>query len=146
MIEARDPVRDEVDSHYESSEALTEGQLALLVDQFYARVRKDGVLGPLFNGAVADWPEHLEKLSAFWSSVMLTTGRYKGNPMAVHLKHGEEIKPAMFERWLQIWRETAREALSEASADGVIAKAERIAESLQLGLFFRLDRAGSAPA
>jgi hemoglobin len=95
----------------------------------------------VFNDAVGDWPEHLEKLSAFWSSVMLTTGRYKGNPMAVHLKHGAKMRPAMFERWLELWRETAREMLSETGAAGVIAKAERIAESLQLGLFFRLDRA-----
>ena len=51
------------------------------------------MLGPIFNNAIADWPEHLEKLTAFWSSVMLTSGRYKGNPMAAHLKHREAIRP-----------------------------------------------------
>jgi hemoglobin len=93
----------------------------------------------VFNGAIDDWPEHLEKLTAFWSSVMLTSGRYKGNPMAAHLKQREAIRPIMFERWLQLWGETARETLPEAGASGVVAKAERIAESLQLGMFFRLD-------
>ena len=139
-----DPVQ--VDSHRdgEGNKPVTDEQLARLVEQFYARVRQDAVLGRVFNEAVSDWPEHLEKLSAFWSSVMLTTGRYKGNPMAAHLKHGNVIKPAMFERWLHLWRETAREILSETGAAGVIAKAERIAESLQPGLFFRLDRAGPA--
>lgn len=121
------------------SEFVTDEQLSLLVDRFYAKVRQDEVLGPVFNAAVHDWDEHLEKLSAFWSSVMLTSGRYKGNPMAAHLKHAATIRPAMFDRWLQLWRETADETLNEAGAAGVVAKAERIAESLQLGMFFRLD-------
>ena len=117
---------------------MTEEQLATLVDRFYAKVRQDAALGPVFNGAIDDWPGHLDKLGAFWSSVMLTSGRYKGNPMAAHLKHRERILPAMFERWLALWGETAREILGEQAAAGVIAKAERIAESLQLGMFLKL--------
>jgi hemoglobin len=116
-----------------------EDQLALLVDRFYARVREDEVLGPVFNSAVDDWPGHLQKLTAFWSSVMLGSGRYKGNPMAAHLRHRQAIRPAMFEQWLRLWRETAAETLEPAAAQAVVAKAERIAESLQLGLFFSLD-------
>ena len=125
---------------------MSEEQLSILVDRFYAKVREDSALGPIFNNAIADWPEHLEKLSAFWSSVMLTSGRYKGNPMASHLKHREAIRPAMFDRWLDLWRETARETLDEHGAAGVIAKAERIAESLQLGMFFKLEPRGAVAA
>lgn len=125
---------------------MTDEQLATLVDRFYAKVREDAVLGPVFNGAIANWPEHLEKLSAFWSSVMLTSGRYKGNPMMAHLKHVAEIRPSMFERWLDLWRQTAVETLDEAGAAGVIAKAERIAESLQLGMFFRIQQERGAVA
>ena len=126
--------------------AVTEAAVVVLVDLFYARVREDEMLGPIFNDAIADWPEHLEKLTAFWSSVMLTSGRYKGNPMAAHLKHREAIRPEMFERWLELWRETARETLDEHGAAGVIAKAERIAESLQLGMFFKLEPRGAVAA
>lgn len=118
---------------------VTEAQLALLVDRFYGKVRKDSLLGPLFEAAISDWPEHLERMAHFWSSVMLTSGRYKGNPMAAHLKHREAVRPPMFERWLDLWSETAWEMLDEAGAEGVIAKAERIAESLRLGMFFRLE-------
>lgn len=125
---------------------MTEEQLADLVDRFYAKVREDRVLGPVFNGAVADWPEHLEKLAAFWSSVMLTSGRYKGNPMMAHLQHVAVIRPEMFDRWLGLWRETASEILDEHGAAGVIVKAERIAESLQLGMFLRLQRGGAVAA
>ena len=117
---------------------MTEADLQSLVDAFYAKVRRDPVLGPVFDRAVGDWPEHLEKLGAFWSSVMLTTGRYKGSPMAAHLRQAKAIEPAMFDRWLELWRETAREALAGPDAAAVIEKAERIAESLQLALFFRV--------
>jgi hemoglobin len=125
---------------------MTEDLLGHLVDRFYAKVRGDEMIGPLFNAAVADWPEHLEKLTAFWSSVMLTSGRYKGNPMAAHLRHAGEIEPAMFGRWLELWRETARELLDDEGAAAIIGKAERIAESLQLGLFFRLPSQRGAAA
>lgn len=120
--------------------------LRSLVDRFYAKVRNDELIGPLFNHAVEDWPEHLGKLEAFWSSVMNTSGRYKGNPMAAHLRHGSSISPPMFDRWLELWRETAREELSPAAADAVVAKAERIAESLQLGLYFKIQPGRAAAA
>ncbi len=125
---------------------MIEEHLEVLVDRFYAKVREDAVLGPIFNGAIADWPEHLEKLRAFWSSVMLTSGRYKGNPMVAHLKHRDAIRLPMFERWLELWRETARETLDEAGAAGVIAKAERMAESLRLGMFFSFENRGRVAA
>jgi hemoglobin len=119
---------------------ISEADLTLLVDRFYAKVREDAFIGPVFYSAIYDWPEHLEKLSAFWSSVMLTSGRYKGSPMAAHMRHAASIKPEMFARWLELWRETARETLTRAGAEAVIGKAERIAESLQLALYFNLEK------
>lgn len=123
---------------------MTEQQLRMLVESFYARVREDELIGSLFNDAIQDWPEHLEQLTAFWSSVMLTSGRYKGSPLAAHQRHADRMKPSMFVRWLEIWRRTAREVLEPSDAEAVIARAERIAESLQLGLFFRIDRPRAA--
>jgi hemoglobin len=125
---------------------MTEVQLTQLVHSFYGKVRDDAVLGPVFDQAISDWPHHLGKMVDFWSSVMLTSGRYKGNPLMMHLKHIARIRPDMFERWLELWRETARETLDEAGASAVIAKAERIAESLQLGMFFKLEPRGAAAA
>lgn len=121
---------------------ITESEISGLVDAFYARVREDPYIGPLFNDAIGDWPHHLVKLQAFWSSVMLTTGRYKGSPMAAHIRHSGAIEPAMFDRWLALWRRTARERLAPEPAEEIIAKAERIAESLKLALFFRIDGDG----
>ena len=125
-------------------ESLGEDGLRALVGRFYARVREDDLLGPVFDSAVHDWPGHLETLTAFWSSVMLTTGRYKGSPVATHLRHESAIEPAMFDRWLALWSDTAREVLAPAHAEAVIGKAERIAESLKLALFFRLPPAAAA--
>jgi hemoglobin len=119
---------------------VTESELGRLVNRFYARVRQDEILGPVFNPAVSDWPEHLEKLTYFWSSIMLTSGKYHGNPMAAHYKHLAKITPAMFDRWLKLWGETAAEVVPQA-APALQAKAARIAESLKLALFFRLPPA-----
>ena len=118
---------------------ITESALERLVSLFYARVRDDVSLGPVFNDAIENWPEHLDKLVAFWSSVMLTTGRYKGNPVLAHLKHKARITPELFERWLLLWNRTAGEVMAPAAAAALQAKAARIAESLKLALFFKLD-------
>ena len=118
-----------------SSQAVTETALAELVGRFYAKVRQDSEIGPVFNTAVHDWDEHLDKLADFWSSVMLTSGRYKGNPVAAHMKHA--ITPAMFERWLALWAETVAELFSGEAADELVSKAHRIGESLKLALFYR---------
>lgn len=123
---------------------LNDEGLARLVDAFYARVRADDSLGPVFNDAIDDWPEHLEKLAAFWSSVMLASGRYKGQPMPAHMKHIARITPALFDRWLALWAQTTDELMSPGAAAALQAKAERIAESLQLGMFFRLDSAAAS--
>jgi hemoglobin len=118
---------------------LDEAGLATLVEAFYARVRADAQLGPIFNDAIGDWPEHLEKLAAFWSSVMLTSGRYKGQPVPAHVKHKSRITPALFDRWLALWAETTDALMTAPAAAALQDRARRIAQSLQLALFFRLD-------
>jgi len=111
-----------------------EQDLARLVARFYATVRADALIGPVFNDAIDDWPEHLEKLTAFWSSLMLTSGRYKGAPMAAHLKHRGRITPEMFERWLALWRAATEAEMPPAIAASMQAKAERIAQNFKFAL------------
>ncbi len=123
-----------------------EAALPALLERFYARVRADAELGPVFNDAVADWDHHLGVLTDFWSSVMLTTGRYKGNPMAVHLQHAARIPSEMFDRWLALWNQTTDEMMSPQIAAAMQAKAARIAQSLDLAIHFRLPKAESSQA
>jgi hemoglobin len=118
-----------------------EAALPALMDRFYARVRADAELGPVFNDAVGDWDHHMATLADFWSSVMLTSGRYKGNPMQVHLRHADRIPSELFGRWLAIWTETTAEMVSPPVAAAMQAKAARIARSLDLALHFRLPKA-----
>jgi hemoglobin len=125
---------------------ITEDRLQALVALFYARVRRDELIGPVFNDAIQDWPEHLDKLQAFWSSVMLTSGRYKGRPLPAHIKHGGRIGPDSFARWLALWRETTAEILPPAAAVAMQEKAERIAQSLSLGIAFARGESALAAA
>ena len=121
-------------------EGIDEDSLRALVDLFYARVRRDPLIGPVFNRAIDDWPEHLDRLQAFWSSVMLTSGRYKGRPLPAHIKHAEAITPQSFDRWLTLWRQTTNELMPPAAAVALQEKAARIAESLSLGIDFASGR------
>lgn len=105
---------------------LTEADISRILNAFYVRVRADGQLGPVF-AAVQDWDEHMTRLTEFWSSLMLTTGRYKGNPLTMHLVHADKIRPEMFIRWLELWHQTAKEFVPADIADEMQVKAKRIA-------------------
>jgi hemoglobin len=115
---------------------VTEAMIHELVHAFYARVRRDPALGPIFNREVQDWDAHLAKLCDFWSSVTLMTGRFKGAPMAVHSQL-PDIRATHFARWLHLFRQTAQETCPPEAAALFIAKAEMIGESLQLGIAAR---------
>jgi hemoglobin len=119
---------------------VSEESIRRLVDAFYEKVRLDSELAPVFARAIpGDWGPHLTTMYAFWSSVMLTTGRYKGNPVARHLVI-PGIQPQLFERWLALFNETCGELFEDDVGAEFRAKAARIAESLKLALFYRPDR------
>jgi len=135
-------------THAPDRAAPTEDGIRLLVDRFYAKVRDDAALGPVFARAIAEdgWPAHLATMCDFWSSLMLTSGRYHGNPVAVH-KRLDGVTPALFERWLALFAETCGELFDEELAAVFLDKARRVATSLQLALFYRPehDRPRAAP-
>lgn len=116
-------------------ERIDETEIRPLLEAFYERVRKDAELGAFFESIVEDWHEHLGRIEEFWSSLMLTTGRYKGNPVAIHMMHAQKIRPEMFSRWLDLWRQTTSEMLSPAIAFEMQAKAGRIAERLAFMMY-----------
>jgi len=111
---------------------ITEQQISTLVDNFYAKVRRDEEIGPIFNAIIDDWPYHLELLKNFWSTVLLTTGRYKGDPMMKHLQL--PLDRDHFRRWLDLFAETANEVLPPDHAAKVIDKSKRIAQNFQAGI------------
>jgi len=119
--------------------AITEAMIRTLVTRFYGRVREDRELAPIFAAEVDDWDAHIDTLCDFWSSITLKSGRYHGRPMPVHARLAG-VRPEHFETWLGHFRDTAREVCGEVVAPIFIERAERIAESFKLGMFYRPDR------
>jgi hemoglobin len=119
---------------------ITEAMIGELVTKFYGRVREDALLGPIF-AAVQDWDEHLAKLRDFWSSVVLTTGRYHGQPMRAHSPL--TLSGDHFDRWLDLFERTAREVCPPAAAAHFIDKARRIADSFEMASATQAGRLSS---
>ena len=107
------------------NDLLTPTDCRTLVDSFYAKVRDDELLGPVFAGRVDDWNEHLDTMGRFWSSIVFGLPLYHGSPPAAH--RGLGITEAHFARWLALWRVTVDELFRGPTADDIIARAERIA-------------------
>jgi hemoglobin len=80
-----------------------------MVRTFYAKVADDDLLGPMFNDvAKVDWPDHLSKLTAFWSRAVFGTSGYSGNPYQAHERINEKSPFTMdhFRRWLDLFEAT----------------------------------------
>jgi hemoglobin len=114
---------------------ITEQEISDLVDRFYAKVRLDSDIGPIFNAIVGDWPHHLATLKDFWSTIMLTTSRYKGDPMMRHLQLS--LDPDHFDRWLTLFAETAPEVMSPDHAALIVEKSQRIAHNFKAGIAYQ---------
>ncbi|MBB6355847.1 group III truncated hemoglobin [Aminobacter aganoensis] len=115
--------------------------IGALVRDFYGRVRADARLGPIFASQIhGDWEPHLEKMTDFWCSVILKNGAYSGRPVPAHLKL-KQVREDDFDIWLGCFRDTVEARCPPEVAVVFMERAERIARSLKLAMFFRLDRA-----
>lgn len=101
-----------------------------LVGSFYESIRADAVLGPVFAANVKDWSQHLPKMEDFWSSMVLRSGRYSGRPIQAHMRL-DGLTPAMFDRWLALWRETVNAIAPPAARAPFINAAERMAANMR---------------
>jgi hemoglobin len=111
---------------------IDEAMIDRLVRAFYAKVREDPLLAPVFEARIADWEPHLRRMVAFWSSVALMSGAYHGQPMERHARL--PVDHRHFDRWLALFKATAREVCPPAAAAHFVERAERIAMSLELGI------------
>ena len=116
----------------------TDEEIDLLVETFYARIRRPPPLGPIFEAAIGEdgWPKALAALKDFWAAVLNTSGRYKGQPMVVH-HHVDGITEGLFTPWLGLFHQTCADLFDAPRAAVIGQKAERLAKSLKLGLFFK---------
>jgi hemoglobin len=118
-------------------EALDEAMIEAVVHAFYAQVRRDPLIGPVFEAAIAPeaWPGHLAKLCDFWSATLLRTGRYGGRPLPPHLRI-QGLGEAHFRRWLQLFRDTVQQLCPPEVAALFMDRALRIAHSFRLAVAF----------
>jgi hemoglobin len=117
-------------------DGIDEGQIERLVREFYVKIRADDRLGPIFERVIGDdWEPHLQVMMDFWSSLMLTTGRYSGRPLQKHLVL-KMIRPSDFDIWLSLFNETAVEIGGENFAAAFMDKATRVAASFKMAMFY----------
>ena len=108
----------------------SEDEVTLLVHRFYARVREDELLSPVFARHVDDWPAHLSQLVDFWSAMLRGTRRFSGAPVQRH-NALPGLDAAMFARWLALFRQTTGELENTGMAHVAMGMAERVAATLQ---------------
>jgi hemoglobin len=116
----------------EGGTVINEAMVERLVHTFYGRVRHDELIGPIFNREVENWNDHLAKLCAFWSSIILRSGRYDGRPLRPHLML--PLTGQHFDRWLDLFEHTAGETLPRDAARLFIDRARRIADSFEMSI------------
>jgi hemoglobin len=124
--------RAEITDQIRARTGIDEAMIERLVDRFYARVRADALLGPVFASRIADWLPHLERMRAFWASVALMSGSYHGQPMQIH--QPLPVDGQHFDRWLELFEATAHEVCPPPAAHHFIERARRIAQSLELAV------------
>jgi hemoglobin len=124
--------RAEITAAIQAQTGIDEAMIERVVRGFYARVRNDPLIGPVFDARIRDWEPHLRRMCAFWSSVALMSGSYHGQPMPKHLPLPVDARH--FDRWLELFEATARQLCPLKAADHFIERAHRIAESLELGI------------
>ncbi|MFT5818959.1 MAG: hemoglobin [Crocinitomix sp.] len=111
--------------------------VSLLVRSFYAKIRENDFLGPIFNTAIPEnqWETHLEKLTDFWETNLFGIPKFKGNPMLAHRNvdaaNHHNIEMEHFGHWIQMWFETIDEHFIGDLAD----KAKRASRKMATGLF-----------
>ncbi len=109
---------------------LGRADLVRMVDAFYVKVRADESLGHIFDGvAKVNWETHLPKLYDFWDTVLFRAGTFRGNPVGAHMKL-VPLTPMdwpVFERWLELFRETVHELFAGGNADHIVRCAEDMA-------------------
>lgn len=101
-----------------------------LVDVFYGKVRKDDLIGPIFNDRIQNhWAEHLSKLYSFWQSVLLGEQTYTGFAFPPHAEL--PINKEHFDRWLSLFTQTVDNLFVGATADEAKSRAYKIADVFQ---------------
>ena len=104
----------------------SEADVKHLVDNFYDKVNQDALLAPIFNdNARVNWEKHLPMMYQFWSSILLGTNTYAGQPFPKHAFL--PVNEAHFAQWLHLFNQTVNENFSGPVAEEAKQRAANIA-------------------
>ena len=119
------------------SDIVTIEDIKNLVNSFYDKVRKDDLIGPVFNERIGNnWPKHLEKMYTFWETVLLEQYTYQGRPFPPHAQL--PISKIHFERWIELFTSTVDSLFEGEKAQEAKLRAGKMALLFQSKLeYFR---------
>lgn len=145
MQTSTDKPRDEVHAARAAKRAhavalgVDERFVSVMVERFYANIREDELLAPIFAERISDWPRHLERMKTFWRSILFNSGEFSGNPMVKHMAI-PGLEEFHFARWLEIFYATLDAMGSRPDGATLVAeRARAIADSLLTGITIRQD-------
>ena len=109
------------------------------VDTFYEKVRKDELIGPIFNERIQDrWPHHLEKMYNFWQTVLLGEHTYFGSSFPPHANL--PVSHQHFEKWIELFKQTLDELFTGAIAEDAKWRAVKMAEMFETKIEYYKNR------
>ena len=107
-----------------------EADVELLVNGFYTKVRNDDLLDAVFGPVIKNnWNNHLKVMVDFWSTLLLYTRKYSGDPLPKHLPL--EISKEHFDRWILLFNETVDELFVGVIAENAKKRASSIAKIMK---------------
>lgn len=112
---------------------ITAADIDRVTRRFYAAIRRDAELGPIFANHVGDWPAHEAKIAAFWRNAILMERSYDGSPMRAHIRAGD-VRRDHFPRWLALFDAALAAELPPEAAAAWSALAHRIGAGLSMGV------------
>lgn len=115
-----------------------------LVDSFYGKVRKNELIGPIFDKVIQDrWPIHLEKMYTFWQTVLLGEHTYHGSPFPPHAHL--PVSAEHFETWKELFNATVKENFEGPVSDDAIWRADKMAQMFQSKIAFYKNNINRTP-
>lgn len=128
-----------MDKKEQKTEIRSRDDVSLLVRTFYAKIRKDETLGPIFNTIISDWESHFELLTDFWETQLFLKRKYHGNPVTAHQevddKMGHSITPTHFGLWLNLWFATLDELFEGETAWIAKNRAQKMSTMLFMQMY-----------
>ncbi|MCW5517185.1 group III truncated hemoglobin [Muriicola sp. Z0-33] len=113
--------------------------ISLLVRTFYAKIRKDEILGPIFNAIIRDWESHFSLLTDFWETQLFLNRKYSGNPVLVHQevddKMNHSLTPEHFGYWINLWFSTIDELFEGENAWIAKNRAQKMSTMLYMQIY-----------